>query len=320
MYRFLTFSLLVLCLCGSGCGTNQTLKDSWKFTTKQYRNYLNTPATLDMEATGNCENYELALGDAVLDLDSQLQKLIRAMENSDRRPDQEWVMELMRKFPWLSGVALADNSGNLMVRYPEYFMKEFDVSPLVDPDPKQHMASLRAYVQKTPLGPEIYLANPVFSGDAMKGLVVAYFDPRALVSLGADPGSFMLASSAGVLWAGRFAPESTPIGKENWEELLKQKSCGLIGESGKEFFWTTRYLGNLPLVYSIPTDVKNVRESSAQLDQLKRVDVSDAPPLKLTDPTLGAGEVGNLGAPNVRPAQVPGQQENEAGVKQPLKE
>ncbi len=309
MHRFFILSFAVFLLVCSGCSQGkQSIKDSWKYTTKQYRTYLNTPATLDMEATGNCENYEIALGDAVLELDGELEKLIRAMENSDRSPDQDWVMQLMRRFPWLTGVALADKDGKVMARHPEYFMKEFDVTPLLSPDPKQRINSLRAYVQKTPLGPEIYLANPVFSGEELRGLIVVYFDPRALVSLSRDPGSFMLASPEGVLWAGKFTPESTPVGKENWAELLLHKSCGLIGGSGSEFFWTTRYLGNLPLVYAIPTDTKNVVESPQQLDQLKRVDVSDAPPLKLTDPTLMEGEVGNVGAPNVqpRPAPAPG--------------
>ena len=314
MYRILLSSLVLCTLLTSGCSYNQSLKDSWKFTSKQYRTYLNTPAELDLDDTGSCENYEIALGAAVMDVDGQLQRLVRAMENSDQSPDQHWVMSIMQKFPWLSGVALADAEGKPIARYPEYFMKEFDVSPLVAADPKQRINSLRAYVQQTPLGPEVYIANPVFSGEELRGLVVVYFDPRALVTMSSDPGAFMLASPAGVLWAGKFSAESTPVAQENWEELLLRKSCGTIGDSGREFFWTTRYLGNLPIVYAIPTDAGDVLESQKSMDELRRVDVHDAPPMKLT-PGPSEGEVGNVGAPNTAPGATPAQPAGSDGTK-----
>ena len=77
MQRLLIILLLVGLSGALGCGKSQTMKDSWKFTTRQYRTYLNTPATLDMEDKGSCEPYELALGEAVLKVDDELQKLIR---------------------------------------------------------------------------------------------------------------------------------------------------------------------------------------------------------------------------------------------------
>lgn len=278
MYRHFPLFCLALCtiLCLFGCTQNQTVKDSWKFTTRQYRAYLNTPATVDMDEKGGCELYELALGESVLEVDYQLEQLIRAMENSDRSPDQNWVMQTITRFPWLSGVALADAEGRPIARYPEYFMKEFDVSPLIEPDPKQRITSLRAYVQQTPLGPEVYLANPVYTGGELRGLVVAYFDPRSLVTVSRDPGSFLLASPAGMLWSGRYSAGGTPVGEANWEDILTSRSCGLLGGSGREFFWTTRYLGNLPIVYAIPTDTTALMESPEGMDSLKRVDMGDA--------------------------------------------
>lgn len=277
MQRLLLISLLLLSLSAgaAGCGKSQTVKDSWKFTTRQYRTYLNTPATLDMEDKGNCELYELALGEAVLMVDEELQKLIRAMENSDHNPDQSWVMTMMNRFPWLSGVALVDGSGKLVAQYPEHFAKEFDVKPLLEPDPKQRLGALRAYVQKSPAGPEVYVANPVFGGDEMRGLIVAYFDPKSLVTTSSDPGSFAIASPAGIVWPGKFG-EGSVVAAQNWETLLKQKSCGLIGAKGSDFFWTTRYLGNLPLVYAIPTSAGKSQEA-ALAPQAKQPEAQTAP-------------------------------------------
>lgn len=262
MQRLFLVSLLLILVSGAfGCGKSQTMKDSWKFTTRQYRTYLNTPASLDLDDKGDCELYELALGEAVLAVDSELQKLIRAMENSDHNPNQAWALSMMSRFPWLSGVALVDGSGKLVAQYPEHYAKTFDAQPLMEPDPKQRLGALRAYVQKSDAGPEVYLANPVFGGDEMRGLIVVYFDPKSLVTTSPDPGSFAMASPAGLVWAGGFG-EGSVVASENWETLLKHKSCGLIGSKGSDFFWTTRYLGNLPLVYAVPTSAGKSQEAS----------------------------------------------------------
>ena len=128
--------IAVMTFAAIGCSKSQTVKDSWKFTTRQYRTYLNTPASVDLNDSGSCEVYELALGEMVLPVDMELQKLIRAMENSDHNPDQRWVMSMVQRLPWLSGVALADGQGNVVAQYPEFFAKGFDISPLLTPDPK----------------------------------------------------------------------------------------------------------------------------------------------------------------------------------------
>lgn len=244
----------ILTFAAIGCGKSQTVKDSWKFTTRQYRTYLNTPASVDLSDKGSCEMYELALGEAVLGMDMELQKLIRAMENSDHNPDQNWVMGMMGRFPWLSGVALADGTGAIVAQYPEIFAKPFDIAPLLEADPKQRPGALRAYAKPDESGAEIYLANPVFGGEEMRGIIIAHFDVRTLATLSGDPGSFVIGSPSGVLWPGNYGGAGLALGgSADWEGLLKQKSCGLIGEKGSQFFWTTRYLGNLPLVYAMPT-------------------------------------------------------------------
>ncbi len=248
----LFFGIVFLTVAAIGCNKSQVVKDSWKFTTRQYRAYLNTPASIDMEDKGSCELYEIALGESVLTMDTALQKLSRAMENSDHNPDQRWVMDMMRRFPWLSGVALVDGQGNIVAKYPEHYSKALDVKPLLEPDPKQRLGALRAWAQLEGESPEIYLANPVFGGDEMKGLIVAHFDVRSLVTLSSNPGSFMLACPQGVLWNGEFS-QGTIVNSVNWNTLLTEKSCGVIGPEGGAFFWTTHYIGNLPLVYALPT-------------------------------------------------------------------
>lgn len=252
MQRILLSSLVAIVLLTTACGQKQMIKDSWKFTTRQYRTYLNTPASLDLEDKGSCEIYELALGEAVLNVDAEIEKLIRAMENSDHNPDQNWVMGMMGRLPWLSGVALVDESGRVVAQYPELHASPLDPSPLLEPDPKQRMGDLRAYVRQADNGAEIYIANPVYGGESMRGLIIAYFDPRNLVLMSPNPNSFVLASPAGVLWPGAYGAQGSIVGSQDWRTLLTKSSCGIIGDSKTGFFWTTRYLGNLPLVYAMP--------------------------------------------------------------------
>jgi len=252
-------------------------KDSWKFTKRQYTTYLNTPATLDMNARGNWEVYELALGEAVFTIDSELQRLVRAMENSDHNPDQSWVLSMMGRFPWLSGVALVDRDGVLIAQYPEHFPKPFDATPLVESDPKQRPGDLRAYAQISPAGPEIYVANPVYGSGAevLRGLIVSHFDPRLLATMTRDPGSFMLLSSAGVLWHGQYSPDSIALVEaQDWTDILRRRSYGIIGNRRDGYFWTTRYVGNLPIVYVISVSAtptfSTERSSSSFLGNWRR--------------------------------------------------
>jgi hypothetical protein len=113
-------------------------------------------------------------------------------------------------------------------------------------------------VQQSAAGPEIYLGNPVYGGEELRGLIVVYFSPQSLVTTSPDPGSFALASPAGIIWPGAFG-ENAVLAGENWERVLRKKSCGLIGPKGSDFFWTTRYVRNLPLVYALPTSAGAMR-------------------------------------------------------------
>jgi hypothetical protein len=229
------------------------IKDSWKFTRRQYAAYLNTPASVDVNDTGGRDNYELALGDVVGNVDAELVGLIRAVENSEHNPDQAWALRMMQRFPWISGVALVGGDGAVNARYPEYFAKEFDAGPLLEADPKQRPGMLRAYVQMNKDSPEIYLGNPVYIGEEMRGIITAHFDPAALASMSPDPDAFSMITPAGVVWPGRFGAGAAA--GENWEEVLKERTSGLTSGDKSVFFWITRYIGNLPLVYAMPVSI-----------------------------------------------------------------
>jgi hypothetical protein len=261
--RYILLLFLVCgCLAASACQSHQTLKDSWKFTKRQYTHYLNTPATVDLSDTGNRTDYEIALGEAVLNIDNELSRLIRAMENTDHNPSPEWALSMVQRFPWISGVALVGSDGVVNSRYPEYFAKVFDASPLLEVDPKQRPGMLRAYVQTGDSSPEIYLGNPVYFGEDLLGIIVAHFDPATLATLSPNPDSFAMLTPAGILWQGRFGG-GIGAGTDEWKNILENKSSGTVGSGDSTFFWLTRYIGNLPLVYVIPVTSASRKDSAA---------------------------------------------------------
>ncbi len=299
MIRLLPLILLGLLLLAGGCSGNQDAKNLWKYTSKQYRSYLNTPATLDMDAKGDGEDYQIALAEMVYGVDRELNSLVRTIENTGRNIGPEWVMDTMRRHPWLSGVALVDASGTVISRFPDTSAKEFVVTPLLEADPKQNLIALRAYVQENPQGPEIYLANPIFLNGEMRGLVVASFDPKVLAMLSPTPGRFVMASPAGVLWAGEYSTTGSAVATEDWTKTLASEARGYVGSSDAEFYWVSRYIGNLPIVYAIPTSAKSAAASAIEATPESEKH-RDAAPIELQK-HLSPGEVGDVGTPNVRP-------------------
>ncbi|GHV54420.1 lipoprotein [Deltaproteobacteria bacterium] len=261
---FLSIFFLAFSLSLAGCRTPQTVKDAWKGTRSYYYEYLNTPAMLDFNDKGGITDYQAAIGEAIADFDMRLQELERAMQNSDRKPDAEWVTAMTKRFPWISGIALTDENGIPRAKVPTVFPKPFEIGSLLDVDPKQQIKDLRAFVQENALGPEIYLGNPVYLGGEFKGVITVHFDPRVLLARTGDPGKVMIAGPKGIIWPGAYDPASTPLANVDWAEMVRKNYSGKVTNERGAFYWICRYFGNLPLIYAIriegnfPTTEKNM--------------------------------------------------------------
>lgn len=252
MHRFFIPILLVACFMAlAGCRTSQTIKDAWKGTRAYYYEYLNTPATLNMDDKGNILDHQAEMGSAIAGFDMQLMQLERVLQNSDRNPDAAWVTSLTTRFPWLSAVALTDDVGDPRAMVPPDFPKGFEIGTLLEVDAKQQIKDLRAFVQEHHLGPEIYIGNPVYVGAEFKGVITVHFDPRALLARAGDPAKIVIAAPGGILWPGLYAAESTPVAGVDWGEEVRKNSCGIVRNDLGAFYWVSRYLGNLPLIYAV---------------------------------------------------------------------
>ena len=291
-YFFLLVAVSVLFLVG--CRTPQTVKDAWKGTRSYYYEYLNTPAKIDMDDKGNILDYQAALGSSIADFDMRLQELERAMQNSDQRPDANWARTMSGRFPWLSGIALTDEYGFPQAHIPPHFAKSFDINPLLEVDPKQQIKDLRAFVQNDPLGPEIYIGNPVYIGADFKGIIAVHFDPRALLARTGDAAKVIISGPNGIIWPGIYVAEATPIAHVDWVERVKSEVYGVEKNNLGSFYWVCRYIGNLPLIYAIrvegdfPINEENMRGlAEANTFALGAMDMSQLQPSLNVQPNHG---------------------------------
>ena len=75
-------------------------------------------------------------------------------------------------------------------------------------------------VEDTPLGPEVLIGIPIYSGSEMLGLLVAHFDMRSLLTYTSGAEDLVVLAPQGVLWPGRFAVDATPLTGQEVAKIL----------------------------------------------------------------------------------------------------
>lgn len=248
--RFFPVVLAAALLCG--CNAYQPTKNVWKTTKGLWNTYVSPPASVDYEEKGNLPPQALALSTGMIGIDVELGKLERVMQNADKPPTREWLNGLFASFPWLSGFAGVRYDGTILGQEPANSLKELDFIPLLYEDKKQSSRALRADVQPSPLGPEVMLATPLYDGVDFLGIVVAYFDMRALMRYSEHPQDMVVLSPSALLWPGKYDFSATPLAGLDWGEIVKHSSAGTCTNATGSFFYLVRYLGNLPLVFAVP--------------------------------------------------------------------
>lgn len=253
-YSYLRPFLLFLALSFiCGCSAYQPAKNVWKSTKGLWNTYVSPPAHVDYEDKGSLSSEALALSSALMGIDVELGKLERVMQNADRPPTQEWLTRLFSSFPWLNGFAGVKYDGTILGQEPPDSMKQLDFIPLLYEDKKQSSRALRADVQPSPLGPEVMLAAPLYDGMDFLGIVVAYFDMRSLMRFSNNANDIVALTPGALLWPGKYEYPATPLAGVDWGKVVKESTAGTCSNSTGTFFYMVRYLGNLPLVFAIPS-------------------------------------------------------------------
>ncbi|UZP68273.1 hypothetical protein N1030_04645 [Desulfovibrio mangrovi] len=275
MRRLMSVAIIMALCVTVLAGCKQTAKNVWKDTKKYYREYVNTPATLEFEPA-DPEPVEDRLATVYTPVGIALESFRRDMENQDQFPTDVWVDKMMSKYPWLSGIAVVATDGTIYLQKPAVSMKALDFAPLFAEDEKSGMRDMRAYAESNPLGPEVYAGTPFFVDNELKGMVIAHFDPRSLLSVCPDPARLVIIAPEGVLWSGHYIYDTTPLSKVDWKNTLESDNSDTESNELGEFFWVSKYLGNMPLVFAATTGEFPIDPS--QLNALVRPEpVMDVP-------------------------------------------
>ncbi len=249
------FICFIVLLCFSiacvGCSSNQTIKDAWQGTKSFWYSNVSVPASIDYDDTGDLNAYEQSLAKNMLGIDDQLTKLEKVMNNADKLPTQQWIQRLFAMFPWIDGFSGIREDGVIIGQAPGTPMKPLDFTPLLLEDTQQNFRALRANVQDTPMGPEVFLAAPLYDAHVFLGVVSVYFDMRALLKFAAEPENIVIFSPQAVLWSGKYDFASTPMAGVEWHNVTFQESSGTVSNPNGKFYWKLRYLANQPIIFAV---------------------------------------------------------------------
>lgn len=249
--RVFVISLALSVACG--CTAWQPTKEVWKTTKGLWYTYVSPPASVDYDDKGSVQSEGLALSSAIMGIDVELDKLERAMQNADKPPTQEWLTSLFASFPWLNGFAGVKYDGTILGQEPPDSLKKLDFIPLLYEDKKQGSRALRADAQPGPLGPEIILATPLYDGIDFLGIVAAYFDMRSLMRFSNNANAIVVLTPGALLWPGKYDFAATPLAGVDWNKVVLESTSGTCSNSTGAFYYMVRYLGNLPMIFAIPS-------------------------------------------------------------------
>lgn len=245
----LVFSICCCAFIAQGCSHSQTVKDAWKGTRNFWYEYANVPASIDYDQTGDIEKGYRLLAQRMIVIDERLSDLERSMTNADKPPTQAWLLDFTKRFPWLTGFAGVRADGQVIGQQPPTPLKPVDYPALLKEDPKAPRA-LRAQVQNTPLGPDVFLATPLFDGDKPLGVVVCNFDMRGLVRLAPEPDELLIFTPDTILHSGKYDFSATPLASIDWAKEIRSDSYGYAGTEAAGFAWMVRYFADQPIIFA----------------------------------------------------------------------
>lgn len=239
----------------SGCGA---MGPGWdnsastvRSTMRETRDLINPAPSIDVNRykwdNPNQEKLSLLFSP----VDAKVMALSRYVTSIDYRPSEEWLDALLQRFPWVDGVIVADQTGDILVRKPPVPLKRFS-EPLVF-ESIWRETLIKTVVDYTPLGPELYFGMPNFEGPEFKGLHVVSFDPRVLFTFCPHPEELVIVDPrAKKLWiSGEVAPAGTQqLTELPWAEIMKEKIQGTVNVGDKQFTWLARFIGRDLFVYA----------------------------------------------------------------------
>jgi hypothetical protein len=292
----------------SGCTYTQ---NAMKETKKVYKKYVLPSSSVDIDASSISEDSELRLAALMKPVDWPIFELFRYLDGKDSKPEEEWFQNLFTRFGWISGVMMVDTTGSILFQHPSVSLKDLQVQPFLDFGDAWKDHNVRSRADITELGPEVYMASPLFEDGEWKGLLIVHFDPRKLVERCTAPDDLMILSPSGVIWPGKHAEVANAMGQIEWDKVRKGKDYGTYNSGDTKYYWVAHDIGHFSLIYAAelwavdspakpaegqtPTSLENQpapAESEAVSTPSEAPASVETPAAPASDTSTGAGDTG----------------------------
>ena len=244
-YRLVLLALLVSLV---GCST---IQNAWNKTTDVYETYVDPKPEIDLDRRPGLSRNEQLLAAQFSLMDQQLEEALRALAPQDRFPQATWFSAFLERFPWMTAVLAVDAQGRNLSSHPETPLKSISIEPLLEPEWSMLHRGLQGFVEQTALGPEVIIAGPFFRDGTWQGLIIAHFDPRALVAFATASDRLVLLTPETLLWTGVDQDTTREITEAPWERILRDRVHGRQSADNQTFLWLSRPIGALQLIYAL---------------------------------------------------------------------
>ena len=238
----LNLILVLIVFLMSGCTV-------WKSTKKFYKEYIDPDPKIDLQANGLDNEFEEYFARIFYPADLQLSEVLRRLDAQDTYPDEIWFEQMLKDFPWLSGVAAIDRDGQVLFKYPAHSVKDLDYTVLLTKELRGSDSKIRLCVQDSVFGSEVYLSRPFFKDNQAQGMLVVHFDPRSWARLSPAPGKFAIIAEGKLIWAGKYKELNKLLTQINRIELLKDGVFGQLEIKNRSFYWFSRSVGKNWFIY-----------------------------------------------------------------------
>lgn len=248
---FPVIALAALAGCGAvGPGWDNSVS-TMRSGFRETRDFINPAPRIDVNRYkwDNPNQEKLAL--LFSPVDEKVMALTRYVTSIDSRPDEQWMETLATRFPWVDGIIVADQNGDILTRKPPVPLKRFS-QPLVF-ESIWRETLVKTVVDYTPFGPELYFGMPNYKEADFIGLHVVYFDPRVLFTFCPQPEQLLIIDPrAKQMWTseGSEHPGAEELVQKDWLTIMKEKIHGTIMAGGKQYTWLARFIGRDLFVYA----------------------------------------------------------------------
>ncbi|PTN38042.1 hypothetical protein [Desulfonatronum sp. SC1] len=247
-HLFFRLCLLALFISLAGCST---IQNAWDKTTDAYETYVDPKPEIDLDRRPGLSRSEQLLATQFSLMDQHLEEALRTLAPQDRFPSSDWFGIFLERFPWMTAVLAVDAQGRLLTSRPETPLKSIAVEPLLEREWSMLQRDLQGFVEESPLGPEMIIAGPFFRDGTWQGLIIAHFDPRALMAFATESERLVLLTPEALLWTGVDQNTTREITEAPWENILRDRVHGRRSAETKTFLWLSRPIGALQLIYAL---------------------------------------------------------------------